>query len=344
MMSAIVRRARAAGNLGRAAMAGVGRSCDNPRMVKPFSLSLVLLMTCALAPALAGQDVAPQDPLQLVVEGRKLMASGKLDESAAKYERALALDAKLFEAHLSLGIVLDLKAQYAEARKHLEQALALSKEDSDNTDTALGALAVSYVFTHDAAGAARYYQQLYDRRVAAGRLDASAETANALARVYLEMGDTANARRWYETSRQNVQKLSGLTTDVIDLWEMRWHHALSRLAARNGDKATATREADAVKALIDKGGVNAQQRPIYDYLLGYDAFYFGDYDAALAALQNADQKDPFILGLIAQAYEKKGDAASAKAAWVKVLASPAHSIQNAVMRPLAMKALATKAA
>jgi tetratricopeptide (TPR) repeat protein len=297
-------------------------------------------MTWAASPVLAGQDIAPQDPLQLVNEGRKLLTSGKLDEAIAKYERALALDSKLFEAHVSLGIALDVKGDYTEARKHLEQALSLAQSDSDNADIALGALAVSYVFTREEAGASRYYQQLYDRRVASGRFDGAGETANALGRVYLEMGDTANARRWYETSRENVKKLSGLTADVIDLWDMRWHHALSRIAARSGDKATATREAEAVKALIDKGGANASQRPIYDYLLGYDAFYLGDYDAALAALQNADQKDPFILGLIAQAYEKKGDAAAAKAAWAKVLASTAHSIQNAVMRPMATKALA----
>lgn len=283
----------------------------------------------------------------MVAEGRKLVTAGKLDEAIARYEKALAIDSKLFEAHVALGIAQDLKADYANARKHLEQALTLAQgqsqsEGDNNIETALGALGVSYVFTGDAKQSARYYQQLFDRRVASNRLDAAAETANALGRVYLETGDTANAKRWYETSRQNVKKLSGLTEDVIDLWEMRWHHALSRIAARSRDKATAANEAAEVKKLIDKGGLNAQQQPIYDYLIGYNAFYLGDYDAALAALQNADQKDPFILGLIAQTYEKKKDAAAAKAAWTKVLASTAHSIQNAVMRPLAMKATGTK--
>jgi tetratricopeptide (TPR) repeat protein len=304
---------------------------------------LVLLMTFGVAtllaaPGFAGQDKPAVDPLQLVTEGRKLVTGNKLDEAMAKYQQALAIDPKLFEAHVSLGIVLDLKGQYAEARTHLDRGLAEAQASADDADTALNALGVASVFARDVPGAARAYQQLFDRRSAASRPDAAAEAANALGRVYLETGDAKNARRWYETAHATVQKMPGQTADQIDLWEMRWHHALSRLAARAGDKKTAAREADAVKALIDKGGLNASQAPIYEYLVGYNAFYAKSYDAAIAALQRADQKDPFILGLIAQSYEKKKDAASAQAWWTKVLALPAHSIQNGIMRPLAVKA------
>lgn len=292
----------------------------------------------AAAPAATAPAPAQTDPLQLVVAGRKLAVANQLDEAIAKYEQALKVDPQLYEAHLALGNVLDLKARYADARKHFEQALSLAEEG--DKDTVLSQLAVSYVFAGDITSASRTYQQQFDRRVAANRLDGAAETANALGRVYLETGDVKNARRWYETAHTTIQKVSGLPSDQLDLFEMRWHHALSRIAARSHDKSGAAREAAAVKALIDKGGANASQQGIYDYLIGYNAFHAGDNDAAIAALQKASQDDPFIVGLIAQSYAKKKDAAAAKAAWTKVLAMTGHSLQNALTRPLATKALA----
>ena len=96
-----------------------------------------------------------------------------------------------------------------------------------------------------------------------------------------------------------------------------------------------------VKQLIDKNPQNATQMPIYLYLTGYNALYAKQYDEAIAILQKADQRDPFVLGLIAQAYDKKGDAANAKATYTKALESPAHNIQNALTRSIAKKRLAS---
>ena len=90
-----------------------------------------------------------------------------------------------------------------------------------------------------------------------------------------------------------------------------------------------------VKRIVDKGGANEEQRPTYQYLVGYIAFYAKRYDAAIAELAKADQRDPFILGLIAQAYAAKGDAAKAREFYEKVLESNAHTIQNAFSRPMA---------
>ena len=59
--------------------------------------------------------------------------------------------------------------------------------------------------------------------------------------------------------------------------------------------------------VLDKG-TNEDQRIQYPYLAGYVALYAKDYQTAIAELQKADQRDPFILLLIAQAYEKSGDA------------------------------------
>jgi len=307
------------------------------------SVALAGVATGLLAgaqPAQSSQSAQPaKDPLQLVAEGRKMVASGKLDEGMASIDKALATDPKLFEGLLAKGIALDIKGDYPGARKYLEDANSVANDDA--RDPVFTAIAVSYVFEGDVANAARYYQRLFDRYIAASRVDTAAETANAIARVYLETGDIKKAEQWYMTGRENSKKLSNLPEDQVDLWAMRWHHAASRIAARRGDHKTAAREAEEVKKLVDKNQQNATQMPIYLYLTGYNALYAKKYDDAIAALQKGDLRDPFILGLLAQAYEKKGDTANAKANYAKALESPAHNIQNAITRSLAKKRLAS---
>ena len=80
----------------------------------------------------------------------------------------------------------------------------------------------------------------------------------------------------------------------------------------------------------------------YPYLAGYVALYGGDYKGAITNLQQADQKDPFVLGSLAQAYEKAGDKAKALDYYKQVLSINSHSPANAFVRPLAKEKLAAK--
>ncbi len=278
------------------------------------------------------------DPARLSTQARRLNSAGKQDEAIELYRKALAIDPDSFDANLGIGIALDLKGDYAQARKNLTKAIEVAKEDMQ--EQALTAMAVSYAFEGDAKDAAIYLQRLFDAARVANNLDAAASAANALARVYLETGDIASAEKWYQTGNETARRMSGLPTDQVDLWQMRWEHALGRIAARKGDKASAIKHAATVKALIDKSRMNAEQMPIYQYLVGYIAFYSGDDDGAITELQKGDLTDPFIVSLIAQAYERKHDDAHAREFYQKVLALNAHNLQNAFARPLAKKKLA----
>ena len=108
------------------------------------------------------------------------------------------------------------------------------------------------------------------------------------------------------------------------------------MAARKGNAAEARKQMAIVKTLLDKG-TNPDQQIQYPYLTGYVSFYLKDYPGAIAELQKADATDPFIQLLLAQAYEKSRDAANARESYTKVLASNAHSLNNAFARPLAKK-------
>src|SRR5437660_118765 len=135
--------------------------------------------------------------------------------------------------------------------------------------------------------------------VAALVFAAAVGSANALVRVYLESGDLENALKWYQTGYETSRRQPKLTADQIDLWNLRWAHAQARIAARRGNEADARRQVAEVKALLDKG-TNEDQQIQYPYLVGYADLYLKDYQGAIASLQKADQRDPFILNLLAQ--------------------------------------------
>lgn len=302
------------------------------------TLRALMLASCSVL-TLVGAAQQADDPVALVKEGQKLNRAGNQDEALALYERALKADPNLFDAHLAAGIALDLKGDYARARVHLQRAIDSAPEEA--RPQALSAMAVSYAFEGDAASAAKYYQQQFDLHVKSQHLDNAAATANAAGRAYLESGDLENAEKWYALGHDTARKLTGLPPDQVDLWELRWHHAQARIAARRGDRAQADAHTVKVREIVAKGDLNAEQAPAYQYLLGYVALYAGNYDSAIAELLKADQTDPFILGLLAQAYEKKGDAARARERYQQVLEWNSHNLQNAFSRPLARRKLAS---
>lgn len=295
-------------------------------------IALTLFVALTLGQAGAQPAAQADEAKQNLGQAQKLIQAGNVAEAVAILKRTVTASPQSFDAHLALGRALDLEGQHADARRHLEQAVALARDNTRNT--ALSALAVSWAFEGKADEAARYYQRVFDAQVQANDRGGAAGTANALGRIFLESGNLDRAEEWYRTGIETAKKIPELPAAQIALWDWRWHNAQARIAARRKDAATAQKHAAEAKALLDKAG-NENQRAFYPYLLGYMAFYAGDYKRAADELMHGDLKDPFVLGLIAQAHEKLGDKAKAREHYEKVMALPSHSINTAFSRPRA---------
>ena len=300
----------------------------------------ILAIFLLAAAASAQQTPSASTAAELVKQGEKLNNEGKQDEALALYKKALEHSPDFYEAHLDAGIALDLKGNYAEAREHFAKALDLAPPESKQQ--ALRATAMSYAFEGNAGEAAKYEQQVFDQRVAKNDFTAAGETANELARIYLESGDTGHAFNLYKLGYETALRKPGLTDAEKNLWLFRWEHAQARIAARRGQADQAAKHVAAAKAALDKAN-NPDQARFYPYLTGYVAYYTGDYKTAIADLQKADQRDPLILALLGEAYEKTGDQAQATEYYRKALASNAHNPTNAFARPLVRKKLASRA-
>ena len=299
-----------------------------------FSSLLTASTVIALsAAALVAQEVP--DPLMLVQQGRRLNAAGRQAEALELYDRALKINPDQFEGHLASGIALDLLARYAEARSHLSRAIELAPDEGKRP--ALMAMAVSWAFQKRTADAAKFYEQVFDRDVAAGRHAEAAEAANALGRLYVETGDYRGARRWYETGYEQARRQPEEPGSQLTLWKFRWLHAQGRIAAREGKPTDSIlRE---IRALVASSKELSAEGPAVAYLEGYVALYQKKPKAALAALAKADQDDPFILMLMARAHEQLKQRAEARRMWERVLTLNGHSLQNALARPAARAAL-----
>jgi tetratricopeptide (TPR) repeat protein len=291
----------------------------------------------APSPAAAPAPV-PGSAADLVQRGEKLSHDGKQDDALALYAQALDKDAGFYQAHLETGIALDLKGEYAKAQEHLAKAVEVAP--AELKQQALRTLAFSYAFAGDSARASEPETQVYNARLAKNDLVGAAEACNELARIYLELGDSDHAYQWYKTGHDTVSRKPDLSDADKNLWLFRWESAQARVAARRGKADEAQQHVKAAKAPLDKAN-NPDQMRFYPYLTGYVAFYMGDYKTAIAELQKADQRDPLILALLGEAYEKSGDAARAKDYYRKVLEINIHNPTSAFARPLAKKKLQT---
>ena len=298
-----------------------------------YAIGLRTTSACTVVLLLAASLTAAQEPadgLKLVNQGRRLNADGKQPDAIRLYEQALAIDPNLFEGHLAMGIALDLEGRYADARGHLTRAVALAPPESKVT--ALNAMAVSYAFERKADQGAEFYRQAYDLE-SAERPASAAEAANALGRLYLESGNTKQARRWYETGYETARRQRDEPASQLDLWQFRWLHAQARIAARDGHRRDSRTKLAEAKALVAKSPSLQDQATALAYLTGYVELYAGDAQAALGALSGADQQDPFVVMLEARAAEKTGDHTKAQEFWRAVLTFNGHSLQNAFARP-----------
>lgn len=319
--------------------------------MKNTTILLIAILSASIAfaqpPAGAGGGQRPQGPpdnrpgMEEVRQARRATGQGNLDEAYKLYHDAQEKNPQLMEAQLGLGTLLDLQGKYDEARKHIANAIELAKPEQKIQ--ALKSMAISYAFTKDCKNATRYEQQAFDQQMSQSPPDtnAAAETANELARICIESGDLGAAEKWYRTGHDTAFKKADLTDAEKDLWNFRWEHAEARIAARRGNKAEAQKHVAAAKTIIDRGVIDKNQAVFFPYLTGYVAFYGGDYKTAIADLQQSNQRDPFILALLAQAYEKAGQKEQAMELYKKVLTMNIHNPTGAFSRPLAKEKAGT---
>jgi tetratricopeptide (TPR) repeat protein len=208
-------------------------------------------------------------------------------------------------------------------------------------------MAMSYGFEGDCKNAAKYEQMVIDywkTREAAEPANAfyqEGEMANEAARVCIDSGDLDSAAQWYRKGTELGLQEPNIPAERKALWEFRLEHAEARIAARRNNKAEAQKHVAAAQAALDRmTALKGQQAGFFPYLTGYVALYTGDYQKALADLQQANQNDPFIQCLLGMTYEKLGEKQQAMECYRRAAATRGHNPPAAFAKPFATKKLA----
>ncbi len=315
-------------------------SWDNPPVrattcLFSFVLFVVLDSLIPLYGQVPGQQ--QQEQPEFIKQGQQLMREGKMDDALALYRKTLYTSPDSFLANIAIGSVLDLTGQGKEARQYLAKAIQVA-DTPEHKAMAQRTMAMSYAFEGNCKKTVQYEQQVFDFFGSVKNFFQQGEIADEAARVCIDSGDLDAAYSWYRTGHDIGLKEPDIKPARVDLWEFRWEHAQARIAARRENQTEAQKHVGAAKAILDKD-TNPEQAPYLPYLIGYVAYYGGDYKAALDELLKANQNDPFIQCMLGQTYEKLGDQEKAIEYYRKAAAAISHNPPAAYAVPFAKKKL-----
>ena len=307
-----------------------------------FALLSAALTTFASAQTPPPPATPATPPPEFVRRAQELVRSGSLDEAFNVYQSELKTSPNSVAANNGAGVVLDLLGRTKEAKTNFNRAIEVAETPAAKAN-ARRALAMSYAFDNDCANTAKYEEMAADYWATVPDYFRQGEILNEAARVCIEAGAFDVAEKLYLRGQEAGLKEPNIAPARVALWKFRTEHALARLAARRNQPEVAKKHVAAARAILDSNAEMAKDQEIFfPYLTGYVALYSGDAKTALADLQKARQDDAFIQLLMAQAYEKLGDAEKAKALYQKAAATTAHNPVGAYARPMAAKKLATR--
>jgi tetratricopeptide (TPR) repeat protein len=288
-------------------------------------------------------DLSKQFPEERMVQmmmGQVLVGTRKFDEAKAAFDRAIQLDNTTPRAYTLIGNIYLLKGDYAKARETFKASLAKASKDSAMFGANYG-LAYSYVYEGDMKTALKTleaYQAEYDRSTARQNFP-PVFIWNSIGRLYLESGQPGEALKAYEKGYATIPS-SNLTEIEKKTWLGRLHHGKGRALAKLGKHEEAWKEADQIKKMIEENGKEGEQFwPSYHYIAGYLKLEAGDYAKAIEHLKQTDLNDPFHKLLLARAYEKTGDEASAQKLYKEIVSFNVVNLERALSYPEARKKL-----
>jgi len=305
------------------------------KMIGTFTSGLLVFLA-SLTSLFAQTPAQPPQP-EFIKQGQQLLRDGKPEEALALYRQTLKATPDSVPANIAAGSVLDLMGKGEEARKYFAKSIEIA-DTPEAKASAKRAMAMSYAFEGNCKKTIEFEEQVFDFHGSLKNFFQQGETADEMARVCLDSGDLDVAYKWYQIGRDTGMKELNITPARQDLWNFRWEHAQARIAARHGDQAAAQKHVAAAKAILDKGAI-PEQAAFFPQLIGYVAFYAGDYDRAREELKQANPNDVFIQCMLGQTYEKLGDQAEALECYRKAVAATSHNPAAAYAVPFARKKL-----
>ena len=282
-------------------------------------------------------ELIPNDPNPYDSYAELLLKMGRFDEAITQYNKALAIDSNFVNSHFGIAAALTYKGKPADAQAELEKMTQKARTDGERRTALFGSAVVavdSGKLDQALAAVDKEYaiaQKNNDPANMSGDLQLKAN-------ILIEAGKYDAAKQSFEQALKTTTD-SGLSQQVKDNAARFSHYNFARVAIAKKDLATAKTETDSFRQGAE-AAKNANQLKQAHELAARIALEEKNYDAAITEFGQANQQNPDVLYLLAQAYKAKGDAANAKTFFTKAAKfNSLPQLNYAIVRSKAAKEL-----
>src|SRR5450432_504097 len=282
---------------------------DSPGLINNMAYNYADLRQYDKAIAFMAKYAAmlPGDPNPEDSYAEILRLAGRFDESIQHYRAALAIDPKFYSSQFGIADTYSLMGKQSQARKEYKAGFKTFPLEEMQQVMWQTREATTYVREGDMKGADRAFQALANSAHSRQISQVEADTYRQMA-IY--QPDSKKALQLLYKAEAALQEHKNATTTAIEQEEAQILRARVELAVRIGDKKAGQANLDRV----DQMAQTANDRLIESAYHGAAAAIFyseGNYDRAIEHLEQ-DADNPLSVELLVDAYEKSGDAESAR--------------------------------
>lgn len=249
-------------------------------------------------------ELVPDEPNPHDSYGELLMKVGRFSESIAEYEKALEINPNFTPSYVGLGNNQLFLGRIKEARNTFARLAYIARNDGERRQ-ALTWAAASYVHEGDIEGALAEIDKRRDIAMEAGDWLSVAADHNLRGLVLLEAGRPEDALAAIGRAIELIDKVYA-TGEVRETLRRNALYNQARVAIARDRLAEAEEFAERYRTEVEQHRIAGEERAVHD-LFGRIALARGAWAEAIEHLQQANQQNPQILYLLAQAYEAGGD-------------------------------------
>jgi tetratricopeptide (TPR) repeat protein len=249
-------------------------------------------------------ELIPEDANPHDSYAELLMKSGRFDESVAQYRKALALDPHFTNSYYGIASNLMFQGKHDQA---IAEAQKLANAAQTDGDRRLGMFTRTVVYLDQGKPALALKEVDKEYALDARRGDTAAMAGDAVTMgdILLNTGKPNESGRRYEQARSLLEK-SGLSSEVKEDATLAHHYNLGRVALATNDLATAKSEAAEYLKGAEAKQNSARIQQGHE-LAGTIALKEKNFDQAISELEQGNQQDPYVVYVLALAYQGKGD-------------------------------------
>lgn len=262
-------------------------------------------------------ELIPDEPNPYDSYAELLMKNGRFEESIVNYEKALAIKPDFLFSFIGIGHNLIFLGRADEARQVFDRMYA-EAPSVDQRRTALLWKAMSHVYEGNPDKALAVSSERFALAEEDDDPVSMAGDRVLMGQILLESGDTDRALKRFIDSVQLVGT-AGVPDDFTANTQRNFLYWKARVALKQDRLDDARAELTAYREQVEQRQVPFELRRLHE-LDGELALAGGDSVAALESLRQANQQDPRILLLTAQAHQAAGNLEEAR----KFAAQAAH--------------------